>query len=258
MSILKSLVLTAALALSSVPALAQSALNEILNGGVLKVGTTGDWNPMTMKDVATNGYTGYDIDVMNQLATDLGVTVEFVPTDWKTLVAGVSAGTYHITGSASMSPARAKAAGYSNSYFSLATVPLINKKDADRFKDWADLDKADVTVAATLGTTQEKQVKEFFPNAQYKIVEAPARDFQEVLAGRAQAHITSNVEAFKLVAQYPELMIVPVSAPRARTPVAMLMKQDDQVWINYVNTWITLKKEAGFFDQLATKWQLQN
>ncbi|WP_187967978.1 transporter substrate-binding domain-containing protein [Aquibium microcysteis] len=258
MSILKSLVLTAALALSSVPALAQSALNEILNGGVLKVGTTGDWNPMTMKDVATNGYTGYDIDVMNQLATDLGVTVEFVPTDWKTLVAGVSAGTYHITGSASMSPARAKAAGYSSSYFSLATVPLINKKDADRFKDWADLDKADVTVAATLGTTQEKQVKEFFPNAQYKIVEAPARDFQEVLAGRAQAHITSNVEAYKLVAQYPELMIVPVSAPRARTPVAMLMKQDDQVWINYVNTWITLKKEAGFFDQLATKWQLQN
>jgi cyclohexadienyl dehydratase len=258
MSMLKSLVLSAALALSSLPALAQSALNDILNAGVLKVGTTGDWNPMTMKDVATNGYTGYDIDVMNQLAADLGVTVEFVPTDWKTLVAGVSAGTYHITGSASMSPARAKAAGYSTSYFSLATVPLINKKDAERFKDWADLDKADVVVAATLGTTQEKQVKEFFPNAQYKIVEAPARDFQEVLAGRAQAHITSNVEAYKLVAQYPELMIVPVSAPRARTPVAMLMKQDDQVWINYVNTWITLKKEAGFFDALGTKWQLQN
>ena len=258
MSMLKSLVLFAALVLSSAPAMAQSALNDILTGGVLKVGTTGDWNPMTMKDVATNSYTGYDIDVMNQLAADLGVTVEFVPTDWKTLVSGVSAGTYHITGSASMSPARAKAAGYSMSYFSLATVPLINKKDAERFKDWADLDKADVTVAATLGTTQEKQVKEFFPSAQYKIVEAPARDFQEVLAGRAQAHITSNVEAYKLVAQYPELMIVPVSQPRARTPVAMLTRQDDQVWINYVNTWITLKKEAGFFDELATKWQIQN
>ena len=27
---------------------AQSALNEILNSGVLKVGTTGDWNPMTV------------------------------------------------------------------------------------------------------------------------------------------------------------------------------------------------------------------
>ncbi len=135
---------------------AQSALQEILNDGVLKVGTTGDWNPMTMKDPATNAYTGYDIDVMTELAKDLGVEVEFVPTDWKTLVSGVTSGKYHMTGSASISPARAKAAGYSNSYFSLATVPLILATNADKYKDWADLDKAEVTVAATLGTTQEK------------------------------------------------------------------------------------------------------
>ena len=195
---------------------------------------------------------------MNALSADLGVQVEFVPTDWKTLVAGVTAGTYHITGSASISPARAKAAGYSDSYFSLATVPLINTKDAGKYLDWADLDKADVIVAATLGTTQEQQVKAFFPNAQHKIVEAPARDFQEVLAGRATAHITSNVEAFKLIEKYSELSIVPVSAPRAKTPIAMLMPQGDQVWINYVNTWIALKKEAGLFDTLATKWRLSN
>lgn len=258
MKLIKAIAVTLGLIAAGGAASAQSALQDILNNGVLKVGTTGDWNPMTMKDTATDSYTGYDIDVMTALAADLGVEVEFVPTDWKTLVSGVTAGKYHMTGSASISPARAKAAGYSQSYFSLATVPLINKKDADRFKDWGDLDNGDVTVAATLGTTQEKQVKEFFPNAQYKIVEAPARDFQEVLAGRAQAHITSNVEANKLVAQYPELMIVPVSAPRARTPIAMLLPQDDQVWINYVNTWITLKREAGFFDELGTKWNLGN
>jgi len=34
-----------------------SALQDILSNGVLKVGTTGDWNPMTMKDPATNSYT---------------------------------------------------------------------------------------------------------------------------------------------------------------------------------------------------------
>ena len=253
-------IITALFAFSTVtaPVHAASVLNEILSDGVLKVGTTGDWNPMTMKDTATNSYTGYDIDVMTELAKDLGVKVEFVPTDWKTLVSGVTSGKYHMTGSASISAARAKAAGYSNSYFSLATVPLILKKNADKFTDWADLDKASVTVAATLGTTQEKQVKQFFPNAKYKIVEAPARDFQEVLAGRANAHITSNVEAYKLVAKYPEMMVVPVSAPKAPTPIAMLLPQADQVWINYVNTWIALKTERGFFADLDRKWQLAN
>jgi cyclohexadienyl dehydratase len=247
---------TAALLVTALPAKAESVLKEILDGGVLKVGTTGDWNPMTMKDPATNGYTGYDIDVMTELANDLGVKVEFVPTDWKTLVSGVVSGKYHMTGSASISPARAKAAGYSISYFSLATVPLILAKNADRFKDWDDLNKPDVTVAATLGTTQEKQVKEFFPDAKHQIVEAPARDFQEVLAGRADAHITSNVEANKLVEKYSQMAIVPVSAPRAPTPIAMLLPQADQVWINYVNTWIALKTERGFFEELGKKWKL--
>ena len=136
MKFLKVAATTALLAVCAVQASAQSALNEILSEGVLKVGTTGDWNPMTMRDVATNSYTGYDIDVMTALATDLGVEVEFVPTDWKTLVAGVTSGQYHITGSASVSAARAKAAGYSDSYFSLVTVPLILNDNADRFASW--------------------------------------------------------------------------------------------------------------------------
>jgi cyclohexadienyl dehydratase len=161
-----------------------------------------------------------------------------------------------MTGSASISAGRAKATGYSNSYFSLATVPLTLLKNKDKFMDWGDLDKAGVTIAATLGTTQEKQVKQFFPNAKHKIVEAPARDFQEVLAGRADAHITSNVEANKLVEKYTQMMIVPVSRPKAPTPIAMLLPQEDQVWINYVNTWITLKTERGFFRTLGQKWQL--
>ncbi|MBG6175317.1 cyclohexadienyl dehydratase [Labrenzia sp. EL_208] len=257
MKLIKTTATLCFLALATLPATAQSALNDILNNGVLKVGTTGDWNPMTMKDVANNTYTGYDIDVMTELAKDLNVEVEFVPADWKTLVSGVTAGKYHLTGSASVSPARAKAAGYSTSYFSLATVPLILETSAEKFKDWDDLNKSDVTVAATLGTTQEKQVEDFFPDAQHQIVEAPARDFQEVLAGRADAHITSNVEALKLVEKYPQMMIVPVSAPKAPTPIAMLLPQGDQVWINYVNTWIALKEERGFFDALGKKWRLK-
>ncbi len=256
MKLFKIAAVAVVLAAGAIQASAQSALNEILSEGVLKVGTTGDWNPMTMRDVATNSYVGYDIDVMTALAADLGVEVEFVPTDWKTLVAGVTSGQYHITGSASVSPARAKAAGYSDSYFSLVTVPLILKANADRFSDWDDLNVEGVSVAATLGTTQETQVRQYFPAATHRIVEAPARDFQEVLSGRADASITSNVEANKLVAQYDQLMIVPVEAGRSPTPIAMLLPQADQVWINYVNTWITLKQEQGFFDELGIKWQL--
>ena len=54
--------------LISLSANAESNLNKILSSGELRVGTTGDWDPMTVKDPATNKYKGFDIDVMNELA----------------------------------------------------------------------------------------------------------------------------------------------------------------------------------------------
>ena len=63
--------------LTAAPVMAQSALNDILSNGVLKVGTNGDWNPMSVRDPATNSYVGYDIHIMKELATDLGVELEF-------------------------------------------------------------------------------------------------------------------------------------------------------------------------------------
>ena len=76
---MKKLLLTALFAFLPFSAIAESNLDKILSAGILKVGTTGDWDPMTMKDPATNKYKGFDIDVMNELAKDMCVKVEFVP-----------------------------------------------------------------------------------------------------------------------------------------------------------------------------------
>ena len=70
---------------------AESRLQKVLKSGELRVGTTGDWDPMSMKDPATNKYKGFDIDVMKELAKDIGVKVKFVPAEWKTIVAGITA-----------------------------------------------------------------------------------------------------------------------------------------------------------------------
>ena len=51
---------------------AESRLHKILKNGEIRVGTTGDWNPMSMKDPATNKYIGFDIDIVSKLAEDMG------------------------------------------------------------------------------------------------------------------------------------------------------------------------------------------
>ena len=157
------------------PALGESRLQSILANGELRFGTTGDWNPMTMIDPNSKERTGFDIDIANALATDMGVKVVFVPTTWKTLVTGLVAAKYDMTSSASLSAKRALVAGYSGSYFAVEDVPLMLRKNKGKYNSWEDLNNPSVTVAVTLGTVQEKRAETLFDNSKIIKVSSQAR-----------------------------------------------------------------------------------
>jgi len=235
-----------------------SRLHKILQKGELRVGTTGDFNPMSLRDPATNSYKGFDIDVAKELAKDLGVKIKFVTTEWKTIVNGIVADKYDITTSASITPKRIRTVGFSEPYFHVGTVPLTLKKNLSKFKSWDRINKPDVIIAVTLGTSQEQQVKQFTPNAKIRSIEAPARDFQEVLSGRAMISVTSNIEAHMLVRTYPQLAVVAVDKPISPADLAFMVAQDDLIWINFLNHWIKIKKNLGFFTELEKKWKIGN
>ena len=243
--------------LLTVTAQAESKLQTILKNKELRVGTTGDWDPMSVKDPATNSYKGFDIDVMNELAKDMGVKVKFVPTDWKTIVSGITADRYDISTSVTKTDKRAEVAGFTETYYKYGTVPLVLKKNLKKFSTWDSLNNKDVTIATTLGTSQEEKAKEFFPKSNLKSVEAPARDFQEVLAGRADGNITSSTEANKLVITYPELAIVQ-DGEKNPAFLAMMVSKDDKEWNDYVSKWINDKKTSGFFTNLLAKYNLKS
>ena len=236
---------------------ADTKLQTILNNGELRVGTTGDWDPMSMKDPATNKYKGFDIDVMKELAKDMGVKVKFVPTDWKTIVSGITANRYDLSTSVTKTPKRAEVAGFTETYYKYGTVPLVLKKNSKKFSTWNSLNNKNVTIATTLGTSQEEKAKEFFPKSKLKSVEAPARDFQEVLSGRADGNITSSTEANKLVIKYPQLTIVN-DGEKNPAFLAMMVPKGDKVWNDYVSKWIKDKKASGFFNTLLAKYNLRS
>src|SRR5210317_660309 len=245
------------LLLMSTAANAESKLQTIKKNGELRVGTTGDWDPMSMKDPATNKYKGFDIDVMRELAKDMGVKVKFVPAEWKTIVSGITSERYDISTSVTKTPKRAEVAGFTDTYYKYGTVPLVLKKNLNKFSTWESLNNSNVTIATTLGTSQEEKAKEFFPQSKLNSVEAPARDFQEVLAGRADGNITSSTEANKLVIKYPQLAIVP-DGEKNPAYLAMMVPKGDDKWNNYVNDWIKKKKSSGFFTELLTKYNLKS
>ena len=251
------LVLAAALVLVPTTSMAQSKskLAQILERGTLRVGTTGDFNPMSMKDIASNTLTGFDIEAMTQLATDMGAKIEFVPAEWATLVNGIVSDRFDIFSGASLSMARAKTVAFSSPYLFAGTVPLISKKTPGKYTNWESINTPNITVAVLMGTVFEQQARAHFPKAKIRAVEKPATGYQEVLAGRAQVTITSNVEAATLMKTYPDLQQVGANSEmRNKRPFAYPLPQGDEVWLTFVNNWISLKAAEGYFDTLEAKW----
>lgn len=235
----------------------ESILNKVLNSGKLRVGTTGDFNPMSFKDPGSDEYKGHQIDAAKQLAEDMGVEVQFVPTDWKTLINGVVAGKYDIvmTGT-SMTVSRAKAAGYTIPWGRTGYLPLTTKELAGKFKTWDDLNKPDVTIGYNLGTSFADFVKKELPNAKVKEVESPARDWQELLAGRVDVTISSILEAGKLSTTHDTLAI-PFQTVANSLPLSFIAPQDDHTWLGFLNNWMRMKHETGYFKKLNETWGIQ-
>jgi cyclohexadienyl dehydratase len=236
----------------------QSLLNTILGSGVIKIGTTGDYPPFSGRVTATGAYEGFDIDVAEKLAADLGVKLELVQTSWDTLVAGIGAGKYAVAASGiTVTLERLKAVAFADPYLRPTLVPIIDKKSADKFKSWKDLDKPGVKIALQLGTAAEEAVKRRFKNAELYSVNAPVIDYTEILAGRADATVTENLYFMQVIGkEYPNLAMVDPNNPLEGSFVSLMTVQGDQVWLNWLNAWVREKQEQGFFDALNQKWLL--
>ena len=72
-----------------------TAANEynLITDGVLKVGVDDTMPPMEYRD-ESNELVGFDIDMGNEIASRLGLEIEWVPTDWDGLLLGLSSKKY--------------------------------------------------------------------------------------------------------------------------------------------------------------------
>jgi len=252
-----SLMTASAPALAQAPAALRSRLATIQQNGVVRCGVTGDYNPMSFRDPQTRELKGHQVDCANKLAADMGVKAEFTPTTWATLVNGLTANQYDIvTSGSSMSVPRMKASVFSNPWGRNAFLPLARKEMADKIKSWDDLNNPNIRVGFNLGTTFEQFVQAELPKATVRRVEAPVRDFQELLAGRVDVTITSLIEGSQLSREHPQLTMLLRDTPKNSIPLCFMTPLEDFAWLNFINNWVVLHQASGFFDQLSEKWQL--
>jgi cyclohexadienyl dehydratase len=224
------------------PAVSPS-LRRIRAAGVLRVGTTGDYAPFSLKRPG-GGYDGADIEMAHDLAERLGVKVEFVPTVWVELLDDFLAGRFDIAmGGVTVTAPRAEKAFFSVPTFVDGKRPLTRREFADRFTSIDAIDRPGVRVIANPGSANEAFARAHLTHAAVTIHHDNASVFGELVAGRADVMVTDGLEADHQAALHPELVAVPV-APWTRLEKAYMFARDPAMK-EYIDGWLRSAFASG-------------
>ena len=123
---------------SSGAAQTQTKVEEIQARGVLKVGTAGDYQPMSYLDPQAGRYVGFDAELAEDLASSLGVDIEYVETSWPTLMDDTLAGKFDLAiCGITVTDARKEQALMSDGYLGNGKTVLCRAEDASKYTSLA-------------------------------------------------------------------------------------------------------------------------
>lgn len=219
-------------------------LAQILDSGVLRIGTTGDYAPFSHGEDSAAAPTGIDIDLARNLATALGVQARFVATSWPDLMADLAAGRFDIGMSGiSRTLERQRRAFLSPPYYVGGKTAIARCDGAAGFASLKAIDRPGVTVVVNPGGTNERFVDLHIQRAEKRLHTDNRTIFDEIAAGRADVMITDRVEVELQAGRYAQLCAA-MAGNLTYQEKAYLLPQDS-VWQAFVATWLDLALADG-------------
>ena len=247
----------AMLMLSTVGTVFAGHLEDIAARGTIRIGTTGDYIPMSYRNPQTGAYEGIDAELSQLIADSLGVKIEYVPTSWPTLTADTLAGKFDIAlCGISRNYARAKTMAMSDAYGegAFGKTILCRKSDAKKYQSLADIDKPEVRVMINPGGTNEKFAHANLKKAKLIVHQENADIPRQVSEGNADIMITETVEAARYIELNDKLAAPLMKAPFTRHSCGILMQKGDQEFLNYINFVLAELKMDGTLATLEKKY----
>ena len=227
-------------------------LEEIREEGVLKVGTTGDYQPVSYLDPNTGEYVGFDIELAEDLAYDLDVELEYVETSWPTLMDDTLAGKFDLAISGiTITDARKEQALMSDGYLENGKTLLCRAEDAYKYTSLESINRPDVRVMENPGGTNEKFARENLPDMTLIIHDVNQEIPGLVASGEADVMITEVVEAGYYVGQDDRLAAPLIFEPFTHGELGVLMPKGSEDLLVYVNEFLDKEKKSGRIDELA-------
>ncbi|MCB1683163.1 MAG: transporter substrate-binding domain-containing protein [Pseudomonadales bacterium] len=221
-----------------------SRLEQVLETGELRVGTTGDYAPFSLKEATGVDYRGIDMDLAADLAAALGVRMRIVPTSWPTLSGDLQSGAFDIAMSGvSRTLDRAKVGYLSIAYFTDGKSPIVRCADVERFDSLEKIDQQGVRVIVNPGGTNQAYVDEHIRHADVRLHDDNRTIFDGIARGEADVMITDRIEVELRSHLNPELCPA-LTGTLTHQEKGYFLPKDIELK-TFVDTWLQMRLQDG-------------
>jgi polar amino acid transport system substrate-binding protein len=229
---------------ASQPVLAQqdNLIETIKQRGRMVV-AFGTFVPWAVRDRQGN-WIGFEIEVSNRLAKDLGVQLELLPTAWDAVIPSLIAGKFDvIIGGLTITPARQAQIDFTEPYSNSGQNVAASKQLAAGMKWPEDYNSPKVTFTCRRGVAGCKTIEERFPKATLRQFDDDAIAFQEVINGKAHAVISSEPKPTFFSLKNPDRLFKPSAENLVNTFEGFGVRKGNPAALKVFNDWIAQNRD---------------
>ncbi|MBI4359278.1 MAG: basic amino acid ABC transporter substrate-binding protein [Candidatus Nealsonbacteria bacterium] len=226
-------------------------LGEIKKRGEIIIGTDATYPPMESRDEQGN-FSGMDIDIAREIASDLGVRAKFKNIIWEEIFNAAKNGeTDMIISAITITKERTETLAFSDPYFNAGQV-IVSAKDKKGIIS-GPKDLKEYRVGVQVGTTSEEEARKYTGNPSlvntYENYDLAKED---LLQGKIDAIIIDYPAAVGMVAGEEKLQIAGEIFTQEFYGIAI--QKDQPALLSQINKSIRRLKQAGELRRIEEKW----
>ena len=230
-----------------------SALEEVQDRGAIRVGL-GLFEPWSLCN-ADGELIGFEIDVANKLAADIGVEVEFARTNWSYIISSLIAEDFDVIVSGmSILPSRNLRINFTSSYLSTGTYLVANTALTMDLETLKDFNSSEVTIGTRRGASSIPAIENVFPDAMIELYDTDNEVLAAVVAGDVHAAAAFATTRNSWVEANPDSLHLPSEEAFSSSVAGMGVRKGDLDTLNFLNGWITVNQANGWLEQRRQYW----
>ena len=233
-------------------------IKEIKDRGILRVGYRALRYPFSFFNDAGE-LVGFDVQIANQLASDLGVRLEFVPHDWRRAAEQLDSGAIDLVPNVPYLENLLELVEYSEPVLTGTAAFVVRDH---RRHEFATLEALQSQRKLTIGVTAnprlvENQLRGWLPGVALELVglESPDDFFLSKAPGVDALIATAEIgTAFTLL--HPEYAVVIPKPTLWRLPMGFATAKGNFELAEYLDGWVSTHQEKGTFQRAYDYWIL--